>query len=186
MNWNFLEKFANILPGDTYTKKLFYWNLIQYIAAWVMALFLLPLRDAGVGGVLGWYVFLVFNELLTNDGHIYGDLAYIITGLEIRAFVWIFSMLAVVILSYLWGFKNSKKAKYIRTATWAFTLLFYLVWTIFFPMRPDYDYAVWANYIVLYEYNPLVIFLAGFSIFIMWFGVIISSGYLIYKGWKEG
>lgn len=176
-----LRWFARRLPGDTYPKKLTYWNLIQYIMAWISA-FMVPLRESG--NPVAWYLVMIHNVFFTNDGHIYGDLAYVFTGQEIRAYVWIFSMLFVVVLSYYWGWKHNKNAKYLRTASWGFTLFWYLIWTFFFYWRPDYDYAVWWNYIVAYNFNPLVILLAAFYFFLEFFGVLISSGYLIYKSWK--
>lgn len=173
--------FAEKVPGDTYRKKLYYWNLIQYIMSWVNAIFIVPLQAFGP---VGWYIYITVTEFFTNDGHIYGDFAYLATGQEIRALVWIFSMLFVVVLSYLWAFRGSRRAGYARTISYLITLGSYVGWTLFFTWAEGYDYAVWANYIVLYEYNPLVILLAAIALLIMWFGVIISNGYLIYKSWK--
>lgn len=181
-----LDWFAGKLRGDTYKKKLYYWNLIQYLMSWVNAIFIVPLAAFGP---LGWYIYITMTEFFSNDGHIYGDFAYLLTGQEIRAFVWIFSMLFVVVLSYFWAYRNSRAAKHLRTASYLVTLISYIIWTLFFTWAENYDYAVWADYIVEYgEYPtllPIVVLLAIIALSIMWFGVIVSNGYLIYKGWKE-
>jgi hypothetical protein len=177
-----LSRFAKLLPGKTYKKKLFYWNLIQYVFMWVCIIIFSPFQS----NPIMWWIYITTAEFFTNDGHVYGDFGYIFTGMEIRGIIWVFSILAMVVLSYLWAYRNSNIAKYLRTTSYLITLISYIIWTLFFTWREDYDYGVWAKIIVAYNYNPLVILMAITSLSAMWFGVVISNGYLIYKGWKEG
>lgn len=181
-----LKRFATLIPGKTYKKKLYYWNWIQYIVSVWIALLIYPIQV----NPIGWWIYITVVEFFTPDTHIYGDLAYILTGQEIRWFVWVPTILIGIGLVYLWAYKNNKIAKYLRIGSWVFTLLFYLIWTLFFYWREDYDYAVWAGFITTYwSASPilgLIVFvMAIISLSAMWFGVIISNGYLIYKGWKE-
>ncbi len=176
-----LHRFARLIPGDTYRKKLYYWNLIQYIFMWVSLILFSPFQ----ANPIMWWIYITTTEFFTSDGHIYGDFGYILTGMEIRGIIWIFTMFAMIVLSYLWASRNSRAAKYMRTGSYMVTLVSYMIWTVFFTWDPRYDYAVWAGNIARYNYSPLVILMAIISLSAMWFGVIVSNGYLIYKGWKE-
>lgn len=80
--------------------------------SWFNAIVTIQLKDTGP---IGWYNYLTVTEFFINDGYIYGNFAYLFKGLEIRALIWIFSILFVVLLSYSWAFYFSKKAKYART-----------------------------------------------------------------------
>jgi len=180
-----LDRFARPIPGDTYKKKLCYWNIVQFICYWVCFIVFSPFQ----ANPIMWSVYMLTTEFFTNDGHVYGDIVYILTGREIRGIIWIFTILAMIVLSYLWAFRKNNVAKFLRTGSYMVTLTSYVIWTLFFtggfPGGPRYDYAGWASRIVAYRYNPLVILMAIISLSAMWFGVIVSNGYLIYKGWRE-
>lgn len=189
-----LEKFAKLIPGDTYKKKLFFWNLIQYV---FMRIFMIALSPFKTNPII-WWVYMVTTEFFTNDGHIYGDFVYIFRGTDIRGVIWWFSILAMVLLSYLWAYRKRKVAKYLRAGSYLVTLISYIFWTVFFiwgegyvntgwarKIAEGYDYAGWARKIAAYNYNPFVILMGVISLSAMWFGVIISNGYLIYRGWRE-
>jgi len=179
-----LGRFAKLVPGDTYKKKLFYWNLIQYVGYWTWIL-VAVLIGRPIANPILWWVDVTVSEFLSNDGHIWGDLASMFIRLDLRGIVWAFSMFAVVVLSYLWAYRHSRAARCLRTGSYLVTLLMYLIWTIFFTWDPRYDYYVWAKIIISYNFSLIVILMAFVAIVSMWFGVIISNGYLIFKSWKE-
>lgn len=113
-----IDRFAKKLPGDTYKKKLYFWNWVQYIVSVWVNILIIPIQAHPIG----WWIYITVVEFFTPDTHIYGDLAYLSTGSEIRWFVWVPTILIGIGVVYLWAYKNSKIAKYIRTVSWAFTL----------------------------------------------------------------
>lgn len=190
-----LNRFAKLLPGETYKKKLFYWNLIQTVGYWLFFYVVwYPLVRPAIeaiskgGTIENWFWFffgLPVSEFLSNDGHVWGDLFWIFTGVDLRGIIWMFSMPAITILSYLWAHRNSRIAKYLRTFSYLVALSAYLIYTIFFTWDPRYDYFIWLAIIYIWNWAWWVIVIAIVTVAMMWFGVIVSNGYLIWKAWKE-
>jgi hypothetical protein len=185
-----LNIFFRLIPGGTYKKKLFYWNLTQYVGyhTWTFLLSMLVL--SAVPEILKGWIMLTIQVLLTTDTHVYSDFIFLFTTQETRTewigFGFVFTMLIAPVLSYFWAFRNSKKAKYLRTISYLIALSAYSIYTIFFTWDPRYEYGIWRDLIIKSNYNPMFILMAMVEISFMWFGVIISNGYLIWKSWKEG
>lgn len=189
-----LDRFAKIIPGDDYKKKLFFWNLIQYVLYFILnllfwntyttILYLMQAGDYSFGNLLLFWFYVSFSELLTLDFHVFGDFIWILTNIDLRILSLYLFMPAGIIIDYLWAFKASNKAKYLRISIFSIALLSYLRYTFFEFMDPRYDYFIWYYIINQYGFNIVAIVLALSAILMMWFGVIISNGYLIYKAWK--
>jgi len=179
---NVLHKFASILPGKTYAKKLFFWNLIQFPVGTTIYFILIPF-NANV--VVAW-LNVALTEFFNADVHIWGDFVWLFTGIDLRGILWVFVVFPLfLVITYLWAFRDNKIAKYVRSTSYLISLSAYLIWTIFFTWDARYDYAIWAMFIRAYDYMPLAFLMVAIAISCMWFGVIISNGYLIYKAWKE-
>lgn len=166
-------------------KKLFFWDLTRYLALFLVFYPLFGGAEFIPGNPVGWALEVGASELLTNDGHVWGDFVWILSGMDLRGIVWLFSELAVVLLGYFWAYKNWGIAKKLRIFNWIIALCVYAGYTIFFPSSPRYDYFIYA-YALSQAGWPLIFTLAtSLSLILMWLGVILVSGYLIYKSLQE-
>ena len=192
-----------------YKKKLFYWDFIRIIPWAIMILTmggrvrmaekaiiseatLQAFLQSGVPLVgspatlvdWAWLLFWIpVFEFLTSDGHIWGDFLFILSGYtpDIQMFVWVFSLPTIILLDYLWAYRDNNTAKNLRTANWVIALLAYFIWTVFFPLNKHYDYFVWFCFITYWHWAWWIVLIAIVSIVSMWFGVLLVSGPLIYK-----
>ena len=166
-------------------KKLFYWDFIRIIVLFFIFYPIFGGAEINQLNLVGWALETGASELLTNDGHIWGDIPWILFNVDLRGQIWMFAQPAIVLFSFLWAYKNSAIAKKLRIANWIIALSLYAGWTIFYPTTPRYDYFIFA-YVLSQSGWPLLLFIASvISIAMMWAGVIMVSGYLIYKSLKE-
>jgi len=89
------------------------------------------------------------------------------------------------LLGFLWAYKNSRFAKKLRIANWIIALFLYAGYTIFFPTSSQYDYFIYAYALSQLGWSANFIFSVILSFILMWMGVILISGYLIYKALHE-
>lgn len=200
-----VEKIKKLEPK----KKLFYWDLIRTILffliistlgwKWKMVQKVIyseetlrAFQQIGVplvgspATMADWsfyWFYLGVGNFMANDGHIWGDMVYVLSGQTIdpRMLIWIFSIPAIVFLDYLWAFRSSKIAMKLRVANWTIDLFLLFVWTVFLPLLPNYDYRVWLLTIVYWNYAWWVILLSIFILSLMWLGPILITGFLIFK-----
>lgn len=125
------------------------------------------------------------SEFLTNDGHIWGDIFWILTEIDLRGQIWIFSQPLIVLLGFLWAYKNLRIAKKLRIANWIIALLLYTGYTIFFPTSSHYDYFIYAYALSQLGWSVGFTFSVILSLALMWSGIILIPGYLIYKSLRE-
>jgi len=166
-------------------KKLFYWDFIRTVILFFIFYPIFGGAEINTSNLAGWALEVGVSELLTNDGHIWGDIPWILFGVDLRGQIWMFAQPVIVLLGFLWAYKNSQFAKNLRIANWMIALGLYAGWTIFYPTTPKYDYFIFAY--VLSQTGWSLILLVSFiiSLAMMWTGVILISGYLIYKSLKE-
>jgi len=166
-------------------KKLFFWDLIRYLVLFLVFYPLFGGAEYIPGNPVGWALEVGASEFLTNDGHVWGDFVWLLSGIDLRGIVWIFTQLAVVLLGYLWAYRNWGIARGLRIFNWIIALVVYAGYTIFFPASPQYDYFIFA-YALSQMGWPLIFTLSAIlSLTLMWLGVILISGYLIYKSLLE-
>lgn len=166
-------------------KKLFYWDLTRYLLLFLVFYPLFGGAEFIPGNPVGWALEVGASELLTNDGHVWGDFVWILSGMDLRGIVWLFGELAVVLLGYFWAYKNWGIAKKLRIFNWIIALGAYAGYTIFFPTNPQYDYFIYAYALSLTGWSAISTLSVILSLALMWLGVILISGYLIYKSLQE-
>lgn len=166
-------------------KKLFLWDLIRVVILFFIFYPIFGGAEFNGKNLVGSALEIGASEILTNDGHIWGDIPWILFGIDLRGQIWAFTQPAIVLIGFFWAYKNSVFAKKIRIANWIIALCLYAGWTIFFPLSPRYDYFIFA-YVLAQTGWPLLLLVASvISIAMMWIGIIIVPGYLIYKSLKE-
>ena len=180
-----------------YKKKLFWWDFLRFIILLpfyyipflkevfpinifteeVLQLSYFELQKLVVRFGIG----LGIRESLSNSGHIWGDFTYLITGnINVWAPICLFTIPIIIVLDYLWAYRNKAWSGKIRTANWFITMLAYFVWTVFFTLDQRYDYYVWLFLVDYFHWKLWVIFLAIYALSMMWIKLIVS-GYFIYK-----
>lgn len=166
-------------------KKLFYWDFIRIIVLFFIFYPIFGGAEINQSNLIGWALETGLSELLTNDGHIWGDIPWILFNVDLRGQIWLFAQPAIVLLSFLWAYKNSQIAKKLRIANWIIALSAYAGYTIFFPTSPQYDYFIYVYALTLTGWPAIFSLSVILSLALMWLGVILISGYLIYKSLQE-
>lgn len=166
-------------------KKLFFWDLARYLLLFLVFYPIFGGADFNPQNPVGWAFEVGASEFLTNDGHVWGDFVWIFGGIDLRGQIWLFSMLAIVVLDYFWVYKNWEIAKKLRIFNWIIALGAYAGYTIFFPQSPQYDYFIFAYGLSRLGWPFNFTFSAILSLVMMWLGVILISGWLIYKSLQE-
>jgi len=166
-------------------KKLFYWDFARVIILFFIFYPIFGGAEINQKNLIGWAFKIGASEFLTNDGHIWGDIPWLLFNIDLRGQIWMFSQPIIVLFGFLWAYKNSIFAKKLRIANWTIALGLYAGWTIFFPTFPKYDYFIFA-YVLFQSGWLFMLFIAVIiSLAMMWAGIIIIPGYLIYKSLKE-
>lgn len=166
-------------------KKLFLWDLIRVVILFLVFYPIFGGAEINEKDLVGSALKIGVSEILTNDGHIWGDIPWILFGVDLRGQIWAFTQPAIVLVGFLWAYKNSIFAKKVRIVNWVIALCLYAGWTIFYPTSPKYDYFIFA-YVLFQSGWPLILFVTSvMSLAMMWAGIIIIPGYLIYKTLKE-
>lgn len=166
-------------------KKLFFWDFLRLIILFFIFYPIFGGAEINLQNLAGSALEFGVSELLTNDGHIWGDIPWILTGMDLRGQIWIFSQPLIVLLGFLWAYKNSRIAKKLRIANWIIALGLYAGYTIFFPLSPKYDYFIYAYGLSQTGWPASFAISVILSLALMWLGVILISGYLIYKSLQE-
>ncbi|MFA6096212.1 MAG: hypothetical protein WC788_01130 [Candidatus Paceibacterota bacterium] len=162
-------------------KKLFYWDFARIIVLFFIFYPVFGGAEIDQADLSGWAIETGISELLTNDGHVWGDIPWILFNIDFRGQIWIFAQPVIVALSFLWAYKNSVIAKRLRIANWFIALCLYAGWTIFYPTTPKYDYFIFAYVLSQTGWPPILLVSFLISILMMWAGVVLVSGYYIYK-----
>jgi len=166
-------------------KKLFFWDLIRLILLFFIFYPLFGGAKINPKNLVGWAIETGFSELLTNDGHIWGDFVWIFTGVDLRGKIWIFTQPVIVSLGFLWAYRGSAAAKNFRIFNWFIALIAYSLYTIFFSTAQRYDYFIYAYVLSQTGWPVILTFSVFLSIVLMWLGVVLISGFLIYKSLLE-
>lgn len=166
-------------------KRLFFWDLSRYLLLFLVFYPLVQLDEPDLNHISGWITAIGASELLTNDGHVWGDFHWILTGNDMRGQIWLFSMLFVVFLDYLWAFRGSAFAMRIRIANWAIAFAAYAGYTLFFPLSQRYDYFIYLYVLSETGWQAATVFLVLLSVAMMWLGVILADGYLIFRSLEK-
>lgn len=162
-------------------KKLFYWDFARIIVLFFIFYPIFGGAEIDRANLSGWAIETGISELLTNDGHVWGDIPWIFFNIDLRGQIWIFAQPAIVLLSFMWVYKNSATAKKLRILNWFSALGLYAGWTVFFPTAPRYDYFIFAYVLSQTGWPSLLLILSVISVAMMWAGVIMVSGYFIYR-----
>jgi hypothetical protein len=166
-------------------KKLFLWDLIRVVILFFVFYPIFGGAEINEKDLVGSALKIGVSEILTNDGHIWGDIPWVLFNVDLRGQIWIIVQPIIVLLGFLWAYKNIMFARKLRIANWVIALALYAGWTIFYPTSPKYDYFIFA-YVLFQSGWPLALIVSSLlSIIMMWAGIIIIPGYLIYKSLKE-
>lgn len=166
-------------------KKLFLWDLVKVIILFLIFYPIFGDAEINENNLIGSVVEIGISELLTNDGHIWGDIPWVLFNIDMRGQIWMIAQPIIASFGFLWAYKSIAIAKKLRIANWMVALGLYSGWTIFYPVSPKYDYFIFA-YVLSRSGWPLILFvLSVISLVMMWAGIIIIPGYLIYKSLKE-
>lgn len=166
-------------------KKLFFWDLIRLVLLFFVFYPLFGGAQINPKNLVGWAIETGVSELLTNDGHIWGDFVWIFTGVDLRGKIWLFAQPAIVVLGFLWAYKGLTFAKKLRIFNWFIALTAYAVWTIFFSTAQRYDYFIYAYVLSQTGWPVILTFSVLLSIVLMWLGIVLISGFFIYKALLE-
>lgn len=164
---------------------MFFWDLARIIILFFIFYPVFGGAEINEKNLIAWALEIGASEFLTNDGHIWGDIPWILFNIDLRGQIWIFAQPAMVLLGFLWAYKNNAFAKKLRIANWMIAFGLYAGWTIFYPASPKYDYYIFAYVLSQSGWSFALLISAIISIVMMWAGVIMISGYLIYKSLRE-
>ena len=180
-----------------YKKKLFWWDFIRLPLFYTI--YFLRLKTDIFGPVnpftsevaslsydvqknmaVHWCIGQGIEYFGSNSGHIWGDFLYLITG---NINYWVIAFITIpliVLMDYLWAYRNKEWAGNIRIYNWFILITAYFIWTVFFPLDKRYDYYVFNFICEYFHFGAWIILLSIFVISMMWIKFLIS-GYFIYK-----
>jgi len=192
-------------------RRLFYFDLSRYIIHMFISVPLLEpflkhtsqsifdpknltLPPPGVATVQQWLIWWLgypIVEFTQIDGIMLADVYTVVLRRGAAPYVIVFAgLLLILVLDYLWAYRNMKGARIIRTINYGIWLFLFSVWTAValfvssnIPFAQDYRNK-WL-FMQYWHFTPWVVAIVIFGLFFsVWLPTIVV-GYLVYKGYTQ-